>query len=615
MYCKKCGSQLGKHDVFCRVCGEVLNEEADQMTQRSLCEKMEGVSCSEKGNRPEEEFVWDVYDFPHPKKTEEIDFDWDVDQRNAEEFGESEEEKNFWAELKKISEQTSKNERNVERQNDLLEEELFRDMSRPMENQASVGKREHFFTFTKKNEEFQKLLDQEFEKIRGKNPVRPPMRLAAEEEEALRGICRDTMPISLGDLKKAEEALEKEEPFIAETAFAIKRETESTERSFDGTAEMKPDEAAEFEGQAEALEKPDPNFDSDLAKLSLEELKKLEAMIAENMADGTAEKPDGSLFISKFLPEKAEEKIEPEKPSETEVETSSEIEPAEAVSEEEAPSLSMQDTASNSEPEVITVDAFEESTEAASGEKHILRWILIGILGAVLVFELVIFGIQKLCPDSAAGRMIWNTQQTIVSAICGDEASKSKEAIPEETGETKPEDTEAAPAAAEEKIVESLLDRNKNIGTVRYSDVLKFKEEADYGVEGINASAALENEFMTAPDGQQINIKEQAIGTVIAYDSAWVDYVNSGDTGVFGLVAEESAAEAALKSYAPTGGTTQFSLLEVGDVRQGSNGFYVWAHETVSTEKDGTVQTQEKNCIYFLRAAGGEMKIAAYINY
>ena len=81
--------------------------------------------------------------------------------------------------------------------------------------------------------------------------------------------------------------------------------------------------------------------------------------------------------------------------------------------------------------------------------------------------------------------------------------------------------------------------------------------------------------------GNPIYIDREAVGTLIAFDSQWIDYVNTGNTAVFDLLEEGSAAYKNSKAYSQAGKIKEtFVLLEIGEIRQGADGFYVWTHDS-----------------------------------
>jgi hypothetical protein len=112
---------------------------------------------AEQGPVKNSEFTWNVYEFPTAKKkTEDIEFNWSTEEPGGQPEPEPEPEQ-------KDAEAT------------VFEEELFQEI-RDDSSRIREQNIDRFFTFSRKNEEFQELLDREYDKI--KSHTEPP---AAEE--------------------------------------------------------------------------------------------------------------------------------------------------------------------------------------------------------------------------------------------------------------------------------------------------------------------------------------------------------------------------------------------------------------------------------------------------
>ena len=115
MYCKECGSPLKEGDRVCKICGTPID-----IVDGNVDNKSTDDSASKKDEFSE--FQWNVYDFPKPKKTEDIDFDWGFSDNR-----------------------------------------MYNPSFEKDDINSDYSSAEKFFTFQKKNEEFQKLLDREYE--------------------------------------------------------------------------------------------------------------------------------------------------------------------------------------------------------------------------------------------------------------------------------------------------------------------------------------------------------------------------------------------------------------------------------------------------------------------
>ena len=97
------------------------------------------------------EFSWNVYDFPKPKKTENIEFDWGEGHPKA------------------AAPQEDKN--NIEYESFKTKEFNLADFSPTKELTEAAEEADQLFSFDEKNEEFQKLLDREYERLKNENPI------------------------------------------------------------------------------------------------------------------------------------------------------------------------------------------------------------------------------------------------------------------------------------------------------------------------------------------------------------------------------------------------------------------------------------------------------------
>lgn len=71
-----------------------------------------------------------------------------------------------------------------------------------------------------------------------------------------------------------------------------------------------------------------------------------------------------------------------------------------------------------------------------------------------------------------------------------------------------------------------------------------------------------------------------------------------------------------VSSYSKVGRVQQeFTLLEIGEIRIGSNGFYVWSYEEIKEVEGATTIYKKYHWIYQLEPVGDEMKIVNYYRY
>jgi hypothetical protein len=493
MNCKECGAPLLEGDKVCNRCGAETKEQVGS------------------------EFRWNIYDFPKPRKTEEIDFDWGSGERSD---GSSLE----FDLLKEIGEMT------------------------PEEQTPDYGK---FFTFNKKNEEFQQLLNREYEKLKG----------------------MESFPLPIDDPVFIEPLTEPEpEPEVAPI----------------------PEPEPEPEPEVAPIPEPEPE-------------------------------PEPEVVI---IPDPVSE---PEPEPEPVPDPIPEPEPAPASM--PIPPLWFE----TEEPE-------DESPEREKRGGCISRGLLILII-LFLAAEVAALGIKYFWPDSTAADRVTDAQ-IVMSETLDDWVEKAAaffagfgnrgaedteepdEEIPLEPESEDPEQIEPEnepevttpdpmPAADKAALVQSQLSFNENITTVRANTSLAYLSGTDYKVSDINGSKPIENNIWSDGTAGTVRYYDQEIvATLIAFDSLWNEYVNGGSDQVLALTKEGSKAYNNVSSYSKVGKVQQeFTLLEIGEIRKGNKGFYVWAYEEIKEVAGTTTNYKKYHWIYQMEPVGEEMKIVNYYRY
>ena len=192
MYCSKCGNQIADGSRFCSFCGAPVAEASSPAPEAPAPKptpKSEPAAAPdpEPVRRPFiEELKWDVNEYPSTgtiEKTDDIDFDWSADpseirERLTREYPE------------KVKEEIiEKADRPAPERSELNVEDLIPSKPAPPEAPAPQGpapgeemsaaeKIDKFYTFSTKNEEFQQLLNKEYDKIKGGNPIQQELAIA-----------------------------------------------------------------------------------------------------------------------------------------------------------------------------------------------------------------------------------------------------------------------------------------------------------------------------------------------------------------------------------------------------------------------------------------------------
>ena len=179
MYCSNCGKQIADGSKFCSFCGAPVAEVPAPVQEPEVPAVPEVTQEPQAEPEPErkpfiEDINWNVNEYPTSdiEKTDDIDFDWGADpaeirERLTREFPES-----VKAEIN-------------EKADALNVEDLIPSRPEPEVVEAPAGedvsaadKIDKFYTFSRKNEEFQQLLNREYDKIKGGNLIEKEKEIA-----------------------------------------------------------------------------------------------------------------------------------------------------------------------------------------------------------------------------------------------------------------------------------------------------------------------------------------------------------------------------------------------------------------------------------------------------
>jgi hypothetical protein len=696
MYCRKCGNKLGDKDRFCPVCGaptgyrepsaapaesaetneeiifnppyetyprssenelrfaeedfsgresgeenlknfisqgEIEEEQKSETEEIHIKERPESGSpeTGKTGPARDSEFVWNIHDFPKPaRKTEDAKFNWNMDEYSRQE--------------EKAAKAAA------------FEEELFQEME---DDARRIREKniDRFFTFSRKNEEFQELLDKEYEKFRtrsrsmaGRFTAEAPPEIAEGQEEL--GEPEGT------DIEKEAEGLETEgEP------AALKESAESEIGSVPVTLEApeKPetiDEPAEPAEIDEPEEAPEQETDTDKEAAPVDqteaeeekaEIKTEPQKVEPKAAEAAAGEKEETAATEKHEEEKEEKEVTAAAAEEQEEEEEEEEETeTEALS--RLLTFTHREYDGQEDLETRVAEAIgavrEEDEEQPKGKV----WrVLFAAIAVILALEIAILGIRYFAPDSAAADAVNNAQTKVIQTVSGwvdgikalfsgkdsDEGTITPENGNQEAGSGSAGGTESGegsvstagseagsetpdpnPTADKNALVSSQMGNNANIGQVKGNDALAWQKGKNYGIADLNNSKPIENNVWQSPEkGEPVYYDESVVGAVIAFDSQWIDYVNGGNKNVLNLLKKDSEAYRKTTNFSRLGKIKEtFSLLEIGEIRQGSNGFYVWAHEEIRVTENGKATDKKYNWIYYLEPEEGKMKIVNYYN-
>ena len=424
-------------------------------------------------------------------------------------------------------------------------------------SQMKADNADRFYVFSKKQAEYQNLLDQEYDRIQSSLQEKA----AEEETPAL------TVEEILGTVeKKPMEALA-EEP--AEVPAAEPAEEEIVPREEPKKPELiavvwsLPPAGIVVETEKEPAKKT-AGKDTLMqeAKVLMDELEKLMPEGMEAGGEPVAEEPAA------------------EAPEET---------PAEAPVKDDAATVEAEaPEAPTEEPgkEPLTFADIFNDEEDEEEEKHkgggCLKFIAI-VLVILVIIELSILGIQYFAKDSEAAKFINQTYGKIVNLIIGSEA---------------PEEVPAEPSEIE-KLLAAQQAKNQNIGEIVENTALVFAADTDYGYKEIPDTYAFKNSpWYETEEGAEVTYGDEIIGTLIQYYSALPDKVNDVNKDVLDYVDNKTALYEELDAL--EGDETRgyvINRLEIGEIKTGQKGFYAMVNVT-SADKMQPEETQQKQIVY-----------------
>lgn len=675
MYCIKCGKQLNETDKFCSQCGSPVEEDEfvpafkkDMMDEQPVAPK-----SSEEEAEPEKacyhnEFDWNLEGYPQEGRvTDDINFDWDSvignDERRQERAFVGFKSENFESETEAASDAGLKPDENSHQDNGIeedngLEEDMPDTNAEKSENQSDSGnlrdesqkKVDKFFTFNRKNAEFQALLDKEFARLRKAESERHGTLMfdedletgeelaetveAAEPVEAETPIAAETEPKSekkvnadIEGQAEAENITESEESFSGDTAAEAAEIPDYEEACQDVEETPCKDLEKELDNELEKeldndLEKElDKNLENQVTEESQEELQNAQrietaeqaAEIFEDAPEDTvtqhepelvsvalASVPTGVIVERKTAD--AENKAD-EEPADTEKAAAEKEAAAEKVSDKKVlpPSTEGEKTEQKLTFDDVFSDDDEDDPEPKTKGKGFLKFIA-AILLILIIAELVMIGIQYFAPDSQAAAAINQGYAKVVATIKGEKEAPA------------PTESDAAEVIQDQEMIQKLIDENgsstENIVKIKYSSEAVFEENQDYGFEEFNKSY----EFTDAPwytndEGETVTYGQEIVKCIAGYYDNYVKQLNGKENSILDYVDQTSDFyRSAADKSGDDGAEYGINTLEIGQIRTSGSGFYVRVNSDLANSLE-TASVATESVVY-IEPFNKEMKIA-----
>lgn len=656
MYCKKCGKRLADGDKFCGNCG----------TKIDVSEINIGFAEEEpkpKRNFDFSAFNWDLDGYPDEDKakTEDVDFNWntvleekkrkDIEEKSftetimtenelfdriqSEDNAKDASELSFNWELGSTT-RVEKADRfesiipKVEEKDELdipvevseeheevkdlvdVDEALAAGIAAASSPRRSIDK---FYTFNQKNEEFQALLDQEYERLR--NRIR-------EDSEAEAIIANKEEKLEQARATWSKEPLEE-----AEETVEVAEETEAPVEAADAVAEVEVAEAEAVNDAEDTEEAQDTEVETEEApeteeadvetESEVEEVEETEEATEEDEeAVQEAEEPAAQEeacaceteeeVACDISSEDAEEACVVEAQAQVEevakaeeAETEDEHDDTEEAEAEEAPSKpesgnppsdeeKKEEETSGDEDSKETklhysdIFANDDVHDSNSGDEHKTgRWkiIVLDIIIVILAIAVICSGILVFAKGSAPANKISQGISWVTEKFSGS-SDKSKDDKKSEEKAEKTKSMEDVVAAAKKNYV--------NIGKVQYDSKLKFDKSKDYGISELkNAKKFKDGEFS---DGKLLS--EAIVNISLGYYSGLTDKVNSGSDDVLKLINEDSELYGHVKAIAEGNEEQQIKNIKIGEIKNSGNNYYVILQITEGKANSSDTSTETK---------------------
>ncbi|MFV0517141.1 MAG: zinc-ribbon domain-containing protein [Aminipila sp.] len=544
-----------------------------------------------------------------------------------------------------------------------LEKEIFADMAMNKKSNSFAEEQiDKFYTFSQKNEEFQKLLDKEYDRIKKttngplpevkipsniekleinvpKDVIESPKNIEKLESKGLqvKETTEDVPSILVGinsDNKTGNEAVNKKtDDFQSNTMESNKNLGTASKSGFYNEHNVKSEN--KLENKLE--NKPDNKLENKL----------------ENKPENNSENKTDNKLEHK-LENNSDNNARHHEPENLNIAKAVEIEMStvDAFSghqfdnglEEEQDINSLSQSVDKKETEPLKDDDdlwinMERNVEAFTDDEKRKKIpflaIALGIIITVLACEVVILGIKCFFPESNAATFINERLGVTVNWIDALKEKPQNNGGSEETDKNNENNQEAenqeeeavetvnlqtpdpVPNPDKAYLVTEALAYNKNIQNVTADDTLTYKENYSYADKNINNSKPIENNIWYQDEnGNTVYYDKEVVKTVIQFNSTWIDYVNNKDEAVLSLTKEGSPAYKSAKTFSKVGKVKEnFDVLKIGEIRQTQKGFYVWVYEEISITENKSTKVSTHKWVYYLEPVEKQLKIVSFTEF
>ena len=661
MYCKKCGKKLADGDRFCGNCGTKIDVSDIN------------IGFAEEETKPKKNFEfgafnWDLDGYPDEEKvkTEDVDFNWNtvLEEKKRKEI----EEKSFTETIitenelfDKIRNENSAKDASelsfnwelgsttrVDRTNRFesiipkseekteldvpvevsdehdeaqdivdVDEALAAGIAAASSPRKSIDK---FYTFNQKNEEFQALLDQEYERLR--NRIREDSEaeaIIADKEEKLEQARATWSKEPLDEHNEEEpDPLEDIEDTETEAKDEVGEETETAETDeveTEAETQSELDDASEEEAEdvAEELEESVTEGETEDETVACESEEGTECKQDSN------EVHDEEACAAVSIESESEDvvEVEPEDVAEAEseeiIDNSNELHAEEEISntpesgnppsdeEKEKEEKSGDEDSKAAKLHYRDIFANDDVNGGDSGdEQKTGRWkiIVLDIVILILAIAVICSGILVFAKGSAPANKISQGISWVTEKFSGsNDSSKDKS--------TNKSDNEGKQTKSMEDVVAAAKKNYVNIGKAQYDSSLKFDKSKDYGISELKSA----KKFKDGEFSEGKMLSEAIVNLSLGYYSGLTDKINSGSDDVLKLIDEDSELYGHVKAITEGDEEHKIKEIKIGEIKGSDDKYYVIMQ--VTEGKADSSSTTKETKILSISSKGKKVKVTA----
>lgn len=670
MYCKKCGKKLADGDRFCGNCGTKIDVSDIN------------IGFAEEETKPKKNFEfgafnWDLDGYPDEEKakTEDVDFNWNtvLEEKKRKEI----EEKSFTETIMTENELFDRigNENSAKDASELsfnwelgsttrvdranrfesiipkseekteldvpievsdehdeaqdivdVDEALAAGIAAASSPRKSIDK---FYTFNQKNEEFQALLDQEYERLR--NRIREDSEaeaIIADKEEKLEQ-ARATWskePLDEHNEEEPEKLVETKEEIGTHSEEFVETEVETPEyESNDETDRLEDIEDTETEAKPQSeLDDASEEETEDIVEETEESVTEDETVACEPEEESACEPDndeahDEEACAAVSIEPETEDVVdnEPEDVAEAEseeiIDNSNELHAEEEISntpesgnppsdeEKEKEEKSGDEDSKAAKLHYRDIFANDDVNGGDSGdEQKTGRWkiIVLDIVILILAIAVICSGILVFAKGSAPANKISQGISWVTEKFSGSNDSSKDKA-------TNKSDNEGKQTKSMEDVVAAAKKNYVNIGKAQYDSSLKFDKSKDYGISELKSA----KKFKDGEFSEGKMLSEAIVNLSLGYYSGLTDKINSGSDDVLKLIDEDSELYGHVKAITEGDEEHKIKEIKIGEIKGSDDKYYVIMQ--VTEGKADSSSTTKETKILSISSKGKKVKVTA----